>query len=128
MWAHDGTSRGWGGGNTEDAILGVDQSSRSYLPGPLTPGTWTVVIGKAKLDATGGHYAIDVTCSDTATLPVLAKASYMPVTLSTERRSAVLDWARSTGGVLLEDDYDGEFLYDRKPVGALQGLDPDHVV
>ena len=48
--------------------------------------------------------------------------------LSTERRSAVLDWARSTGGVLLEDDYDGEFRYDRKPVGALQGLDPEHVV
>ena len=86
VWAPDGTARGWGGGNTEDAIIGVEQSSRSYLPGPLTPGTWTVVIGKAKLDATGGHYAIDVTCSDTATLPVLAKASYMPVTLSTERR------------------------------------------
>jgi GntR family transcriptional regulator / MocR family aminotransferase len=48
--------------------------------------------------------------------------------LSTERRAAVLDWARSTGGVILEDDYDGEFRYDRKPVGALQGLDPDHVV
>jgi GntR family transcriptional regulator / MocR family aminotransferase len=48
--------------------------------------------------------------------------------LSTERRAAVLDWARSTGGLILEDDYDGEFRYDRKPVGALQGLDPEHVV
>ncbi|MHC9042970.1 MocR-like pyridoxine biosynthesis transcription factor PdxR [Microbacterium saperdae] len=48
--------------------------------------------------------------------------------LTAERRSALLDWARSTGGVLLEDDYDGEFRYDRRPVGALQGLDPDHVV
>jgi GntR family transcriptional regulator/MocR family aminotransferase len=48
--------------------------------------------------------------------------------LSTERRASVLDWARRTGGVILEDDYDGEFRYDRKPVGALQGLDPDHVV
>jgi len=47
--------------------------------------------------------------------------------LSAERRAAVIDWARSTGGVILEDDYDGEFRYDRKPVGALQGLDPDHV-
>lgn len=86
VWAPDGTSRGWGGGNTEDAIIGVEQSSRSYLPGPLTAGTWTVVIGKAKLDTTGGHYSIDVTCSDTATLPVLTKASYAPVTISTERR------------------------------------------
>ena len=28
----------------------------------------------------------------------------------------------------VEDDYDGEFRYDRQPVGALQGLDPEHVV
>ncbi|MEU8735410.1 PLP-dependent aminotransferase family protein [Streptomyces tendae] len=50
------------------------------------------------------------------------------VALSPERRAAALDWARITGGVVLEDDYDGEFRYDRKPVGALQGLDPEGVV
>jgi GntR family transcriptional regulator/MocR family aminotransferase len=50
------------------------------------------------------------------------------VALSPERRAAVLDWARTSGGVILEDDYDGEFRYDRKPVGALQGLDPERVV
>ncbi|MUN37381.1 MocR-like pyridoxine biosynthesis transcription factor PdxR [Actinomadura litoris] len=44
------------------------------------------------------------------------------------RRAAAVDWARGRGGVVLEDDYDGEFRYDREPVGALQGLDPDHVV
>ena len=75
VWAPDGSFRGWGGGNTEDAIIGVDQSSRSYLPGPIAAGTWTVVIGKAKLGANGGHYSIDVTCSDTATLPVLPELS-----------------------------------------------------
>lgn len=48
--------------------------------------------------------------------------------LSTERRAAALDWARNTGGVIIEDDYDGEFRYDRKPVGALQGVDPERVV
>jgi GntR family transcriptional regulator/MocR family aminotransferase len=48
--------------------------------------------------------------------------------LSPERRTATRDWARITGGLILEDDYDGEFRYDRKPVGALQGLDPEHVV
>ncbi|GFM96697.1 hypothetical protein Sfulv_15080 [Streptomyces fulvorobeus] len=30
--------------------------------------------------------------------------------------------------MVVEDDYDGEFRYDRQPVGAVQGLDPDHVV
>ncbi|NEY35223.1 aminotransferase class I/II-fold pyridoxal phosphate-dependent enzyme, partial [Streptomyces sp. PRKS01-65] len=48
--------------------------------------------------------------------------------LHPDRRAAVVDWARRTGGLVLEDDYDGEFRYDRQPVGALQGLDPDHVV
>ncbi|MFE9447606.1 PLP-dependent aminotransferase family protein [Streptomyces sp. NPDC006739] len=48
--------------------------------------------------------------------------------LRPERRAAVIDWARARGAVVLEDDYDGEFRYDRKPVGALQGLDPERVV
>lgn len=48
--------------------------------------------------------------------------------LHPERRTAAIDWARSSGGVLVEDDYDGEFRYDRQPVGAVQGLDPDRVV
>src|SRR3954469_10171112 len=86
VWSPEGF-RGWGGGNTEDAIIGVAQSSRSYLPGPITPGTWVVSVGKAKLDpTTGGHYSIDVTCRDNATLPVLPKAPFAPVVLSAERR------------------------------------------
>ena len=50
------------------------------------------------------------------------------VALHPDRRAAAIDWACSTGGVILEDDYDGEFRYDRQPVGALQGLAPDLVV
>ncbi|MEU6663692.1 PLP-dependent aminotransferase family protein [Streptomyces sp. NPDC046821] len=50
------------------------------------------------------------------------------VPLHPDRRTAAVDWARRTGGLILEDDYDGEFRYDRQPVGALQGLDPDRVV
>ncbi|TQK52349.1 GntR family transcriptional regulator/MocR family aminotransferase [Streptomyces sp. SLBN-118] len=52
----------------------------------------------------------------------------MGVALHPDRRAAAVDWARGSGGVILEDDYDGEFRYDRQPVGALQGLDPDRVV
>ncbi|MFG2440068.1 PLP-dependent aminotransferase family protein [Streptomyces sp. NPDC048508] len=48
--------------------------------------------------------------------------------LHAERRAAVIDWARARDGVILEDDYDGEFRYDRRPVGALQGLDAERVV
>jgi GntR family transcriptional regulator / MocR family aminotransferase len=50
------------------------------------------------------------------------------VSLHSDRRAAVIDWARRTGGVIVEDDYDGEFRYDGSPVGALQGVDPEHVV
>ncbi|MES9504797.1 PLP-dependent aminotransferase family protein [Streptomyces sp. NPDC000609] len=50
------------------------------------------------------------------------------VPLHPDRRAAAVDWARGTGGLVLEDDYDGEFRYDRQAVGALQGLDPERVV
>ncbi|WP_127358712.1 MocR-like pyridoxine biosynthesis transcription factor PdxR [Actinacidiphila soli] len=50
------------------------------------------------------------------------------VPLSPTRRTAAVAWARAGGGVVIEDDYDGEFRYDRQPVGALQGLAPEHVV
>lgn len=50
------------------------------------------------------------------------------VVLGPARRRALLDWAASTGGLLLEDDYDGELSYDRQQVGALQGMAPEHVV
>ncbi|WP_328887493.1 MocR-like pyridoxine biosynthesis transcription factor PdxR [Streptomyces sp. NBC_00316] len=50
------------------------------------------------------------------------------VPLHPDRRAAAVDWARGAGGLILEDDYDGEFRYDRQPVGALQGLDPERVV
>ncbi|HEX3307707.1 MAG TPA: aminotransferase class I/II-fold pyridoxal phosphate-dependent enzyme, partial [Streptosporangiaceae bacterium] len=46
------------------------------------------------------------------------------VTLHPWRRREVADW----GGVVIEDDYDGEFRYDRQPVGALQTLAPDLVI
>ncbi|MFI8169488.1 PLP-dependent aminotransferase family protein [Streptomyces sp. NPDC085931] len=49
------------------------------------------------------------------------------IAYSARRRAGLLDWARSVDGIVLEDDYDGDFRYDRAPVGALQGLDPDHV-
>ena len=37
-------------------------------------------------------------------------------------------WAAATGGLVIEDDYDGEFRYDRQPVGAMQALAPRAVV
>jgi GntR family transcriptional regulator/MocR family aminotransferase len=48
--------------------------------------------------------------------------------LSARNRAAMIRWATERGAVIIEDDYDAEYRYDRTPVGALQGLAPDHVV
>jgi len=67
-----------------------------------------------------------------ADLAVVTPAHQYPtgVPLSPRRRGELLDWALQDPGrhVVLEDDYDGEFRYDRQPVGALQGRAPDAVV
>lgn len=45
------------------------------------------------------------------------------VHLSLSRRTALLEFARRHGAVIIEDDYDGEFRYTEKPLDALQTLD-----
>jgi len=47
--------------------------------------------------------------------------------LPVPRRQALVSWARATGALVVEDDYDGEFRYDVGPLPALFGLDPDVV-
>ncbi|MFJ4679947.1 PLP-dependent aminotransferase family protein [Kitasatospora sp. NPDC088783] len=49
------------------------------------------------------------------------------VALSARRRTELARWARA-GGLVLEDDYDAEFRYDREPLGAVQGLAPERTV
>lgn len=49
------------------------------------------------------------------------------VALAPERRAALLEWATG-GGLVIEDDYDAEFRYDRPPLAALQGLAPERVI
>ncbi|QFG23967.1 PLP-dependent aminotransferase family protein [Actinomadura sp. WMMB 499] len=72
----------------------------------------------ARVDGLGGERAV-----------LLTPAHQFPTggPLHPRRRAAVVDWAAG-GGVIVEDDYDGEFRYDRRPVGAVQGLAPDRVV
>lgn len=48
--------------------------------------------------------------------------------LSPARRTELVAWARRTGALIVEDDYDAEYRYDRDPIGSLQGLAPDQVI
>lgn len=45
------------------------------------------------------------------------------VTMSLERRLRLLQWCRDQDAWILEDDYDGEFRYEERPLQALQGMD-----
>jgi GntR family transcriptional regulator/MocR family aminotransferase len=47
--------------------------------------------------------------------------------LSGDRRRQLLEWARGRGALVVEDDYDAEFRYDRAPIRAMQGLDRSRV-
>ncbi|MFF4346524.1 PLP-dependent aminotransferase family protein [Streptomyces sp. NPDC001530] len=78
---------------------------------------------------------VDAQGADTGALAVGTDAVFLTpshhyptgVPLHPSRRQAVCAWARAAGGLIVEDDYDGEFRYDRRPVGALQSLAPEHV-
>jgi GntR family transcriptional regulator/MocR family aminotransferase len=48
--------------------------------------------------------------------------------LPVNRRQALIAWARSTGALVVEDDYDSEFRYDVGPLPALHSMDPDVIV
>lgn len=47
--------------------------------------------------------------------------------LTPERRAALVAWAKRRDTLIIEDDYDAEFRYDREPIGAMHGLERDHV-
>jgi GntR family transcriptional regulator/MocR family aminotransferase len=75
---------------------------------------------------------IDVGALDAsgARVVVLTPAHQWPtgVVLAPERRRELLAWAERRDGIIVEDDYDAEFRYDRDPVGSLQGIASDRVV
>lgn len=83
-----GGFRGWGGGNTENAVVGEQAASRSYLPGPIAAGKWKVVVGKALVKVKPASFSLKVTLRDVPTLPAQTnRAPYSaPAPLSTETR------------------------------------------
>ncbi|MEV0369917.1 PLP-dependent aminotransferase family protein [Streptomyces sp. NPDC050636] len=113
----------------------------AVLPGPLAVESYGLPFHRSLLATAGirSHpVRVDELGADSRELAslsgvraaLLTPAHQFPtgVPLHPDRRAQTINWARSTGSYVLEDDYDGEFRYDRKPVGALQGLDPEHVI
>ena len=48
--------------------------------------------------------------------------------MAPERRADLVAWANRADRLIIEDDYDAEFRYDRNAIGAIQGLDPCRVI
>ncbi len=73
----------------------------------------------------GEGMTVDPKRLDGARLVYVTPAHQFPLGMgmSAGRRLALLAWARSTGALILEDDYDSEYRYAGRPVPALQGLD-----
>jgi GntR family transcriptional regulator/MocR family aminotransferase len=76
----------------------------------------------------GGARVDELTTTNSAAV-LLTPAHQLPigVALAAQRRADVLRWASEHGRLVIEDDYDGEFRYDARPVGAMQSLAPDLV-
>lgn len=72
---------------------------------------------------------IDVTkLTSPAVVTTPAHQSPLGMTMRSSRRTKLIHSAKADGRLVIEDDYDGEFRFDRQPVGAVQGLAPEHVV
>jgi GntR family transcriptional regulator/MocR family aminotransferase len=114
------------------------QGAGGVLSGPLAVEAYGLGFHRELLATAGVRTAPLPLDEDGARVDALARERAVLLTpahqfptggpLGPARRAAVVDWARARDGVVLEDDYDGEFRYDRKPVGAVQGLDPERVV
>ena len=77
------------------------------------------------VDDEGLDVAYGCNAAPGARLAFVTPARQLPlgVTLSPARRRALLAWARARGAWVIEDDYDSEFRYASRPLGALQGED-----
>jgi GntR family transcriptional regulator / MocR family aminotransferase len=74
------------------------------------------------------HGAVVAAFGD-ADVALLTPAHQFPLgmALASRRRTEAVQWAAGSGALVVEDDYDGEFRYDRQAVGAMQALAPHHV-
>ena len=115
-------------------VLRAGGARRIAVEDPSHPGTRELIghsgveIVPIAVDEGGIDVGAVVASGADAVLVTPAHQSATGVVLEPPRRAALAAWARDTGALVIEDDYDAEYRYDRHPVGALQGVAPDHVV
>ncbi len=114
---------GWGGATR----VAVEDPSADDDAVPVARAAGLEVVG-VPVDAHG--IRVDALERIDADALVLTPSHQWPTggVLAPDRRAAALRWAAERGAIVVEDDYDAEYRYDRAPVGAMQGLAPDRVV
>lgn len=110
-------------------------ATRIALEDPSSDDDARVLAGAAGLDVVGipvgpDGVQVDALHRADADAVVLTPSHQWPTggVLSAAARAEVIRWAKGRGAIVVEDDYDAEYRYDRSPVGAMQGLAPDDVV
>jgi len=106
--------------------VAVEDPSASDDARPIAQALGLNVVG---VPVCGDGVRVDAVAELSADVLILTPSHQWPTggVLSPQARVAVLAWAQRTGALVLEDDYDAEYRYDRAPVGAMQGLDPERV-
>jgi GntR family transcriptional regulator / MocR family aminotransferase len=116
-------------------LLAKSGAKRLAVEDPSSGDDAVPIAVSAGLDVVGvpvDQHGINVDALDRteADAVVLTPSHQWPTgaVLSAESRAAVLHWATRKRALIVEDDYDAEYRYDRVPIGAMQGLAPDQVV
>lgn len=108
----------------------IEPGDAAVVEDPIYQGTREIVrVAGARVHAV----AVDRDGLDPDSLPDKARIVFVTPShqypsgaiLPLARRQALLDWARRRNALIVEDDYDGEFRYDGKPLESLQGLDTE---
>jgi GntR family transcriptional regulator / MocR family aminotransferase len=112
-------------------VLRAGGAGRLAVEGFGQPAYWRIVtdggLELRHLAVDAGGAVVSELAGEEAVALTPAHQFPLGVALEPRRRREAVDWAAGTGGLVIEDDYDGEFRYDRQAVGALQSLAPEHV-
>jgi GntR family transcriptional regulator/MocR family aminotransferase len=111
----------------------LDPGDRVWIEDPGYPGARAALAGAeativpVPVDGEGLDVEAGVARAPDAAMAYVTPSHQYPlgVTMSLARRLALLEWARTAGAWVLEDDYDSEYRYAGRPIAALQGLDAD---
>ena len=100
-------------------------------PVPAQPPAAATGAGSIRSPVDGDGLVVDALRRTAARAVVVTPAHQSPTGVVLTPAAAATRWWRGPGtstAYIIEDDFDAEFRYDRRPVGALQGLAPERVV